>query len=838
MRFCEDLPFAWCFAFAARMTKPISQFSVWRSLQSRLVLAVLMTLLPMFLLLMAVSSSTLQSESRALLQQQQAALVASLANQVETALDARFRALEQVAGDFEYARAWRTRAAAQEMLRQRPILLTLFNAGTVVISSDDQLVAGWPSMLVGEGHSTLPALALPAAHPARQAWVQVDGVRRVVYLAVPIGSGGGTTVAYLVGRDELDGSGFVEAILRSMVQMPGRYLLTGRDGGADASWVRTVVEPDGALSRPRRWAESDAPTSDGEWLQTRAAVAGTSWDIVGQTPSNWASDAVLPQLKAMWLSGLVFVLLASAFGWWCIRQSLAPLFEAIRQLSFEARSTTPQRVVLDASRMDEVGVLLDGFNRLLDVVGQREQELARGQQHLQDILDHVDARVYLKERSGRYIFGNRGFLEGLGLRSSEFIGRRDEDFFDAATCAVIRRNDARVWKEGCTVRGDETVKRKGSHKATTFLSIKLPMRASDGSTEALCGISTDITDRKSQEMNLRIAAVAFEGHEGIVVLDKHLEPMRVNRAFEAITGYTLEQMQGEMMHLLTSKQLQPSVAEHLAQALRDNQGVWRGQLEVRHAKGHRWIAKLSVSVVRDESGGVSHYVVNMVDDTPARDAERERERQEAAHRAALVREVHHRIKNNLQGILALLRQFANKTPALAEPMFEAIGQVQAISTIHGLQGKSATAQMRLCELVDAIAEEIGTVWQCQVHVLRPLPWQPWHLSEREAVPVALILHELLLNAVKHSGNRTQGLDVQLRRSGDGTGVELLLNNTGHWPGAKALGASQGSGLALIDALMPRHGACLRHWQQGGVVWTSLELVTPIIAPETTGVFAL
>jgi two-component sensor histidine kinase len=209
--------------------------------------------------------------------------------------------------------------------------------------------------------------------------------------------------------------------------------------------------------------------------------------------------------------------------------------------------------------------------------------------------------------------------------------------------------------------------------------------------------------------------------------------------------------------------------------------------------------------------------------------EQQRLRQEAAHRVALVREVHHRIKNNLQGILALMRQHAHRHPELREPLYQAIGQVQSISTLHGLQGRSAQAVVLLCNLVDAIAVEVGVLWACEIAVHRPQPWQAYRLAEQEAVPIALVLYELMLNAVKHGNPAVAPVSVRLSPHAPEAGVEVTICNAGDWAPNQQ---SQGSGMGLMQALMPRQGARLVHSHEPGQVCVRLHLWAPVVTPHT------
>jgi two-component sensor histidine kinase len=206
-------------------------------------------------------------------------------------------------------------------------------------------------------------------------------------------------------------------------------------------------------------------------------------------------------------------------------------------------------------------------------------------------------------------------------------------------------------------------------------------------------------------------------------------------------------------------------------------------------------------------------------------------RNEALHRNALVREVHHRIKNNLQGITGLLSQFAKIHPETAEPITQAISQVQGISVIHGLQGRGSTSSVRLSELTQAIARDAEILWQTPFTVELPLGWRTHLVAEKEAVPIALILNELLLNAVKHGGKAHGHVRVTLQETKHDS-ASICITNTGQLPPDGNPIDVTHSGLKLISALMPPRGAHITRAQRDGDVDTVLMLSPPVIFIET------
>jgi hypothetical protein len=130
-----------------------------------------------------------------------------------------------------------------------------------------------------------------------------------------------------------------------------------------------------------------------------------------------------------------------------------------------------------------------------------EDALRRSQQLLQDMADNTIAVIYVKEASGRYILVNRRFEEIFGLKAEQIIGFTDHDIFSPDFADVFRANDVEVLERNATVEYEEIAPHiDGPH---TYISIKFPLRDQAGIPYALCGISTDISERKQTENALR-----------------------------------------------------------------------------------------------------------------------------------------------------------------------------------------------------------------------------------------------------------------------------------------------------------------------------------------------
>jgi PAS domain S-box-containing protein len=217
------------------------------------------------------------------------------------------------------------------------------------------------------------------------------------------------------------------------------------------------------------------------------------------------------------------------------------------------------------------------------------------------------------------------------------------------------------------------------------------------------------------------------------------------------------------------------------------------------------------------------------DITERRQAEAQRIAQERRQRDTLVREVHHRIKNHLQGLAGLLRQHMQEHPALAPVLGNFAAQINAIAIVHGLQGREmGNASLR--SLAAEIATHLGRITGMRVDLHCPPRCCLWAVAETEAVPLALVLNELLTNALRHGTDKTR---VTLSITCEGERAQLLIRNPGRLgPGLDfADGKGLGTGLSLIRSLLPQQGVVLGlENAEEGWVEARLDLGPPVLLP--------
>jgi len=136
------------------------------------------------------------------------------------------------------------------------------------------------------------------------------------------------------------------------------------------------------------------------------------------------------------------------------------------------------------------------------------------------------------------------------------------------------------------------------------------------------GAVQDITDHHLAEEQLRIAAATFETHEAILITDANANIIRVNQAFQEITGYSMEEVLGKNPRILNSGRQDKEFYTAMWQQLVAT-GTWTGEMWDRRKDGQIYPKWLTITAVKNEQGTITEYVAIFSDITERKQAEEE-----------------------------------------------------------------------------------------------------------------------------------------------------------------------------------------------------------------------
>jgi PAS domain S-box-containing protein len=181
------------------------------------------------------------------------------------------------------------------------------------------------------------------------------------------------------------------------------------------------------------------------------------------------------------------------------RKIRSPLLRLTRAAEEIGAGNLAARAVI-ASR-DEFGRLGIAFNAMCGQVEGLVEALRNSRELLQSIIDTSSTVIYVKDLEGRFLLVNQRFQELFDGGGGSVVGKTDYDFFPPDAARTFRAADQRVLATGTAVEAEEVAPQAdGPH---TYISNKCPLRDHNGRTFAVCGISTDITERKRVEEQLR-----------------------------------------------------------------------------------------------------------------------------------------------------------------------------------------------------------------------------------------------------------------------------------------------------------------------------------------------
>ncbi|MEN8169109.1 MAG: EAL domain-containing protein [Pseudomonadota bacterium] len=258
------------------------------------------------------------------------------------------------------------------------------------------------------------------------------------------------------------------------------------------------------------------------------------------------------------------------------------------------------------TRHDELGVLADTFVMMSSAIRGRENELRGKQRQIEGFVGNAPAVIYIKGRDGRFQLVNPLYEKLFSVKNEQMIGQTDSVLSNKKVAAQLRANEELVFSTLEPVQVEENIPQR--EELHTYLSIKFPLFDDDDNVIAVCGISTDITERKRTENDLLLAKNIIENaNEGVVVTTLDGVIIDINDAYERISGYKREEVLGKTPAVNQSGRHDEAFYKAMWDDI-DARGYWQGEIWDRRKNGEVYPKWLSIKKVRNGKGEATHYV--------------------------------------------------------------------------------------------------------------------------------------------------------------------------------------------------------------------------------------
>jgi PAS domain S-box-containing protein len=306
------------------------------------------------------------------------------------------------------------------------------------------------------------------------------------------------------------------------------------------------------------------------------------------------------------------------------------------------------------------------------------------------------------------------------------------------------------------------------------------------------------------------------------LLDTHRRIASCNGAALRLFGY--KELEGKSTRVVhpSAKDFRAYGTAAYSAILKEN--VYRTELELLHKEGHVFPVETVLSGVRDKDGEIVGYVAIVRDITQRKQAEKQIQAS-LKEKEVLLKEIHHRVKNNLQIISSLLYLQAGKTedPGAIRALKDSQNRVRSIALVHeSLYQSSNLAGIQIGEYTRGVASNLLESYGGRDRPVRlTVRMGTIRLSINAAIPCGLIINELISNSLKHAfpEGREGEIRIELARTDTGS-LALTVSDDGIGiPEHVDFRSSPSLGLTLVSSLVAQLGGIIELDRRGGTTFT-------------------
>jgi len=280
-----------------------------------------------------------------------------------------------------------------------------------------------------------------------------------------------------------------------------------------------------------------------------------------------------------------------------------------------------------------------------------------------------------------------------------------------------------------------------------------PILDANGELLAFSHTVKDISDRKRAEEQIQYQASLLQNvSDAIIATDKNSNIQAWNKAAEKIYDWKAEETIGKKLHDVITPEYHYQSREEVIEKL-EKEGAWSGEIIHHRRDGNPLIVQSSIKILKDAAGDKAG-MVSVNHDISERKRAEEQIRASLKEKEVLLQEIHHRVKNNLQIISGLLTLQADQSAgkSLAEIFRASQDRIHSIALIHEKLYQSRNlAEIAFDEYLRALVENLFISHGVAAgRITARYEMESILFTIEKAIPLGLIVNELITNALKHA----------------------------------------------------------------------------------------
>ena len=295
-------------------------------------------------------------------------------------------------------------------------------------------------------------------------------------------------------------------------------------------------------------------------------------------------------------------------------------------------------------------------------------------------------------------------------------------------------------------------------------------------------LQSELTEKDAAFEQLRKFSKGIEqSPNSIVITNAEYEIEYVNPYFTELTGYSFEEVLGKNPSVLKSGQTEMNVYRNLRESLSRGE-TWHGEFLNLKKNGELYWEAASIGPITDNEGKVTHYIAIKQDITEKKKKDKEL-KDSLEEKEIMLKEIHHRVKNNLQVISSLLNMQVEQYehPEAIEAINSSRNRVKAMALVHeNLYQSESIGKTSLREYLIMLAKNIYSSYGVSFERVKfYCETNGIEFGLDTIIPLGLILNEGISNSLKHAfpGNAKGEINVVLENSSEND-IDLLNKTEG------------------------------------------------------------